>query len=147
MATLTIPENIYKLITELSFISLIESQQKLNVKSKSFSQADSWGQCFYRFICQESRSGLIDYLNFIVNLTISEIQNYRNTEFCKIIINHLNLSRKGIRNLCVTYAQDANILSQLNIILENIDIQLQQNKRYIVKDFKPPEDLSKSVIE
>lgn len=136
MSTLNLPTPIMELITNLSVIGLIEKEKKLNISTMSFSPANTWGQAFYRYYHRESRQGLIEYLKNTLAQTILAIQDYRDTEFCKIIINHLSLSKSGIQNLAITYADDPNILSQLNVILENIDIQLNKNKKFLEPNFK-----------
>lgn len=136
MSTLNIPAPITELITNLSVIGMIDKEQKLNVNTMSFSPSSTWGQSFYRRWYRESRQGLIEFLKHTLAETILAIQDYSNTEFCKIIVNHLSLSRPGIVNLSITYADDPNILSQLKVILESIDIQLTKNKKLIEPDFK-----------
>lgn len=134
--TLNMPPPVIELITNLTVIGLLDKEQKLNVSNMSFSPAQTWGQSMYRFWKRESRQGLIDHLKFLLADTISAIQDYGQTEYCKIIINHLNLARPGIFNLTITYKEDPNIVSQLNVILENIDILLEKNKKFLVVDFK-----------
>ncbi len=136
MATLNLPTPIMELITNLSVIGLIEKEQKLNISTMSFSPSNTWGQAFYRYYHRESRQGLIEYLKNTLSQTILAIMDYKDTEFCKIIINHLALTKPGIQNLAITYADDPNILSQLNVILENIDIQLNKNRKFLEPNFK-----------
>lgn len=133
MTTLNIPPPITELITNLSVIGLIEKEQKLNVKTMSFSPSNTWGQTIYRTYYRESRQGLVDFLQDILAKTINAIQDFANTEFCKLVVNHLAIARVGIVNLTITYADDPNILSQINVILENIDIQLAKNRKLLVK--------------
>lgn len=134
--TLNIPPPIIELITNLSVVGLIDKEQKLNVKNMSFSPSNTWGQSFYRFYYRESRQGLINYLKFLLADTIAAIQDYYQTEYCKIIVNHLALAKPGIQNLTITYKEDPNILSQLNVIIENIDMLLEKNKKFLIMDFK-----------
>lgn len=134
--TLNIPPPITELITNLSVVSLINKDQKLNVNTMSFSPANTWGQSFYRLWYRESRQGLVDYLKYLLAETITSIQDYAQTEYCKIIVNHLALARPGIDNLTHTYKDDPNIVSQLNVILENIDILLKKNKKFIIMGFQ-----------
>jgi len=136
MTTLPIPDNLVDLLNDLTLISLIDKEQKLNINTRSVSPSNTWGGAFFRSYYRESRDGLIDYLNKIIARTLYEITCYRDTEFCKIIVNHLNYAKRGLDNLCVTYACDPNILSQLNLIKENVDFQLSKNKKFLVHDIK-----------
>lgn len=143
MSVLVFPTPITEIIKKLSIIALIEKDKKLNLKTMSFSQSNTWGTMFYRTLYGESRIKLLEFLNSTINETIQNIFDYRSTEFCRIVVNHLNLARGGIENLTKTYENDANIISQLNIILENIDIQLAKNKKLIMKNFNPLEEIEK----
>ena len=136
MSTLNIPGPITELITNLSVIALIDKEQKLNVNTKSFSSSNTWGASFYRRYQGESRNGLIIFLKAVLSETILAIKDYSSTEFLKIVVNHLKLARPGIQNLCVTYADDPNVLSQLQVIMENIDIQLYKNRELIDPSFE-----------
>lgn len=127
-----------ELLHKLAVIALIEKEYKLNVYTLSFTQNSSWCGSLNRYLRGESRRSLIDMLNKLIQQTIQAIQDYSNTEFCKLVINHLNSAKTGIENLSVTYKDDPNIVAQLEIILENITIQLDKNKSLIIPGYKVP---------
>ena len=138
MSTLQIPLPLSELLHKLAVLSLIEKDYKLNVNTLSFVSNESWYGAFSRYYYGESRKSLIEMLNKVIQQTIQAIQDYANTEFCKLVINHLALARGGINNLRTTYDDDPNILAQLEIILENIDIQLDKNKNLITNLINKP---------
>lgn len=134
--TLHVPTQINELITNLSIVGLISKDQKLNIRTMSFSPAFTWGQAFYRAWHKESRTELITFLRDLLDQTLLFMDDYKETKFLKIIVNHLNLSRKGIVNLLDTYCEDPNIIAQLQVIIENIDIQLERNRKLIMNNFQ-----------
>lgn len=136
MSILHIPKPITNLITNLCVVSLLEKNQKLNLKTMSFSDKNTWGQTFYRFYHRESRHNLIDYLKALISESILAIQDFNGTEYLPIIVNHLNLAKKGIENLIDTYQDDPKIVAELKIIIENIEIVLEKNCDQITPDFK-----------
>ena len=75
-------------------------------------------------------------LSEVIKSTIQSISDYGNTEFVKLIVNHLNEARDGIVNLKTTYGNDPNIQAQIEVLLENIDIQLTKNFDHIVINFR-----------
>jgi hypothetical protein len=148
MATLPIPLPLSELLTKLNVLALIEKEYKLNVNSMSFVKSMSWYGSFTRYFGGESRRNLMSMLNLVLQQTIQAIQDYQGTEFCKLVVNHLASAREGIVNLKGTYSDDPHTISQLEILLENIDIQLDRNKKLIVHNFRPinPPDIPSTIL-
>jgi hypothetical protein len=136
MSILHIPKPITNLITNLCIVSLLEKNQKLNLKTMSFSDKTTWGQTFYRFYYRESRHNLIDYLKALISESILAIQDFSGTEYLPLIVNHLNLAKTGLENLIETYKDDPKIVAELKIIMENIEIVLDKNCDQITPNFK-----------
>ena len=141
-----IPLPLNELLTKLTVISLIEKDYKLNVSNLSFVASTSWSGSVSRYLYGESRKNLMTMLNNVIQDTIHAIADYENTEFVKLIVNHLLASRDGIVNIKYTYEKDPNIQAQIEVLLENIDIQLNKNNDHIsIKHFK--EDIESEVLD
>jgi hypothetical protein len=140
--TNSIPATLNDLLVKLKVISMIERGKKINMGSMTFVDGGSWYGSFQRSLSGESRKSLMVHLNSIIQQAITAIVEYQDTEFCKLIVNHLAQAKMGINNLSTTYQTDPSIVAQINICIANIDIQLEKNKKlldghqlsYITKD-------------
>lgn len=68
------------------------------------------------------------HLNQIVQQAINAINEYQNTEFCALVVNHLAQAKIGIQNLTTTYQSDPNVVAQIEVCVANIDLQLEKNR-------------------
>jgi hypothetical protein len=124
-----IPSTLHELLVELQFLGMIERGMKVNMMSKmSFVDANSWYDAFARRIYGEGRKSLVLYINKTVTRAIASIAEYHNTEFSRIILNTLSEAKIGIRNLSDTYQSDPHMVSEISVIIKNIDLQLEKHK-------------------
>lgn len=107
---------------------MIERGHKINMGTMTFVESTSWLGSLQRSLNGEGRKGLMIHLNQIIQQAITAINEYQNTEFCKIIVNSLAHAKIGIQNLITTYQNDPSIVAQLEICIENIDLQLEKNR-------------------
>lgn len=126
--TNSIPVTLNDLLVKLKILSMIERGKKINMGTMTFVDSSSWWGSFTRSLSGEGRKGLMLHLNQIVQQAISSIDEYKNTEFCALIVNNLAQSKIGIQNLSCTYQDDPSVVAQINICLSNIDIQLEKNR-------------------
>jgi len=126
--TNSIPLTLNDLLVKLKILSMIERGNKINMGNMSFVQSSSWTGAWYRSISGEGRKSLMVHLNQIIQQAINAISEYKNTEFCGLIVNHLAQSKIGIQNLSTTYKDDPSIVSQIEIYISNIDLQLEKNR-------------------
>ena len=136
--TSSIPIDLQELLIKLEFISLIQEGTKLNTNNMSFVSADSWIGAFKRAYYQENRETTIQYINNVINSTISAINCYNESDYLRNIINSLNGAKIGIEKFQSTYRDDPKLRSKLNVCLSNIGIQLEKYKHLI----KGCEDMS-----
>ncbi|MCP6725950.1 hypothetical protein NL526_28225, partial [Klebsiella pneumoniae] len=68
------------------------------------------------------------YLTSTINQAITAINEYNGTEFKVLIVNHLAGTKPGLNNLLETYGADLSIVSQISVLISNIDIQLDKNR-------------------
>jgi hypothetical protein len=102
-----------ELITQLDFISRIETGFKVNVKSNSLVDADSSYGSVSRYIFGESRLETISFVNHVITRVIEIApKEDPNTQVC--IIDALRKSVEGINNLKITYEKDIFFVAKLS---------------------------------
>ena len=126
-----IPVTLNDLLVKLKILSLIERGQKFNVGELNFTNSKSWLGALYRSLHGEGRKSLMLHINQVIQQALNAINEYKDTEFCKIIVNTLAEAKLGINNICETYQNDPNIVSQINVCISNIDLQLEKNSKYL----------------
>lgn len=130
--TNSIPQALNDILVKLDILSMTERGKKINMGSMTFVDSNSWIGAITRGYYGEGRKSCIMNLNNIVSQAIAAIEEYRDTEFCAIIVNQLSRAKIGIRNLAVTYQSDPSIVAQINVCLSNIDLQLSKNQDLLV---------------
>lgn len=128
LVTNSIPATLNDLLVKLKILSMIERGSKINMGTMTFVDANSWVGSFQCSLNGEGRKGLMVHLNQIVSQAITAISEYRDTEFCKLVVNHLSQAKIGIINLSTTYQCDPSIIAQINVCVANIDLQLDKNR-------------------
>lgn len=126
--TNSIPATLNDLLVKLKILSMIERGKKINMGTMTFVDGASWLGSFQRSVSGEGRKSLIVHLNQIIQQGITAISEYQDTEFCKIIVNHLAQAKIGIINLSTTYQADPSIVAQITVLVSNIDLQLEKNR-------------------
>jgi len=126
--TNSIPATLNDLLVKLKILSMIERGKKINMGSMTFVDSSSWWGSFSRSLSGEGRKGLMVHLNQIVQQAITAISEYKDTEFCGLIVNNLAQAKIGIQNLSTTYQDDPSIVAQINVCVSNIDLQLEKNR-------------------
>jgi len=129
--TNSIPGPLNDLLVKLKILSMVERGKKINMGSMSFVDSNSWWGSFHRSVSGEGRKSLMAHLNQIVQQAITSISEYKDTEFCKIVVNNLADARVGIQNLVTTYQNDPSIVAQINVCVSNIDLQLEKNRNLL----------------
>lgn len=126
--TNAIPPPLTDLLVKLKILSMVESGKKINVSNFTFTESSSWWGSFQRTLSGENRKGLMTHLNQIIDQAITAIAEYKDTEFCALIVNQLSQAKIGIVNLCTTYKDDPGVVARINVCITNIDLQLEKNK-------------------
>lgn len=126
--TNSIPSTLNDLLVKLKILSMIERGKKINIGTMTFVDSSSWWGSVSRTLSRECRKGLMLHINQIVQQAINSINEYKDTEFCKLVVNSLAQAKIGILNLATTYQDDPNIVAQINICISNIDLQLEKNR-------------------
>ncbi len=130
--TNAIPPTLNDLLVKLKILSMLETGKKINMSNFTFTDSSSWIGAINRGLKGEGKESLIIQLNQIVAQVIIAIDDYNDTEFCGIIVNHLANAKIGIQNLNVTYSMYPRTVAQLAICIENIDLQLRKNQKLLI---------------
>ena len=97
----------------------------------TFIDASSWLGALGRSLNSEGRKSTMLHIRQIVTQAIAAINDYYETEFCQLIVNHLAQSKIGLANLASTYESDPNIKANIDIIIVDIDLQLNRHKKLL----------------
>src|SRR5207253_11380651 len=98
-----------------------------NVGNMTFVDCTSWIGTIQRSLTGEGRKNLMAHLDQIIKDAITAIEDYKDTEFRRLIVNYLSRAKMGIANLIPSYMDDPNIIAQINVHMANIDLQLEKN--------------------
>jgi hypothetical protein len=112
----------------LEYLSLITPAMKPCFSDYSLVDGKSWKSIFKRIYQSENRKMMIININNIIHLALDALCEYRSTEYVNIIVTGLAKAKMGLQNLLNTYSKDPNIVSQLHVIIMNIDLQLNKYK-------------------
>jgi hypothetical protein len=129
----SMPVDLQALLTKLHFISQIERGKKPCMSDMSFVKTDSYlvGPII-RWWKGESRKTLVPDIEKIVDEAIIKLTTYKDNEkYVSLIINLLASDRVSIESLITTYREDPKMISNIKVILTNIDLQLDQYRHLI----------------
>lgn len=145
-----------KLLINLKIISKIQKNGRITRSSDGIIalENESFYQSIKRFITNDSRKQAIFEINTIVNETLECLANiinskfmnsmycntdeyYKNCENMELILKEMILAKNGIENLKFTYTSDANVSSQLDILVIKINCSIKdiKNKLTYFKSF------------
>lgn len=143
----SIPRRLQVLLSKLNFLSQITRGYKPCVNNMTLIDASSWYGAFQRSWNGESRKSLIAAVEQIVGETVEAINEHADDDFLlKLIINALPKSREGIDSLKITYKDDPEIISRVEVQLTSLDLQLDKF-RALIKGYETPLNLSSSINE
>lgn len=155
-----------KLFINLKILSKIQKNGRISRSSDGIIalEQETFYQSVKRFVTSDSRKQSIFEINSIINETIECLNNivnskfmnkmycntdeyYKNFENMSLILRELTSAKVGIDNLKFTYTSDANVSSQLDILIIKINSSIKdmQHKLAYFKSFLP--DTYKSEVE
>jgi hypothetical protein len=133
-----------KLFINLKILSKIQKNGRISRSSDGIIalENETFYQSLKRFITSDSRKQSVFEINSIINETIECLNNiinskfmnkmysntdeyYKNCENMVLILRELNNAKIGIENLKFTYSSDANVSSQLDILVIKINSSLK----------------------
>lgn len=126
----SIPSTLRDLLSKLEFLSMIERGKKPCMGDMTFVDGNSFWGALVRAFKGEGNKGMLVHLNQIIEQTVEAIEEYKDTVFLPIIINTLAKAKLGINNLITTYKEQPSVISQINVLVSNINLQLKNNRQY-----------------
>jgi hypothetical protein len=127
MTAISIPTPLREILRRLEYLAMIERGSKPCVNNMTFVDQHSWLGAITRSVNHENAQHTLLSIDNTIEETIKAINEYKASQFIRLIIDALRRARNGIANLSGTYAGRHDILASLNVTLSNIDIQLEKN--------------------
>ena len=114
-----IPRQVSDLLFDLEFVAHIDKDTKIDTSTKSVFKPNLVNHVL-RFVKGEGRIKTLAEISRIIGECRLCIEDY--PKFKTLILEKLEKSKVGIENLKITYKEDMNIVSHLQILLESIDL-------------------------
>lgn len=154
-----------KLFINLKILSKIQKNGRISRSSDGIIalENETFYQSIKRFVTSDSRKQSVFEINSIVNETIECLNNilnskytnkmfcntdeyYKNCETIDLILQELSSAKIGIDNLKFTYTNDANVSSQLDILIIKINSSIKDisHKLAYYQSFLPQSNKSSS---
>jgi hypothetical protein len=120
------------IISKLKFIGKIQKGDKINVKSM-FVQPESLATRLSRsFVNMDCRGNTLTFVKNTLGQSFNILYTYLNTgsicqkSMCLNIVEDIQNSKEGIKNLKVTYGCDIMLCCQLDTLLQEIDAKISE---------------------
>lgn len=126
----SIDPNILEVMEKCNFIAEIPVNHKLDIINMRYLDADSWFTSIYRtfYWRTENSEVLKKYINGTINDAINILAESKDLTLCRLILNSLASTKKGLSHLAETYNKTPKIKSWIAITIINIDKQLTDNE-------------------
>lgn len=142
-----------QVLQKLSFIGKIKEGQRLNVNYRpAIVGGNSWLYSFYesfiRSMNGEGRESTIAYLKELMSETLHLLEKYQTMQqLCYLthILEMLKEAKQGIKNLKITYYADPLVVSQLDVILLQMQDQLVKYSHGITNPIVIPDSSSAAI--
>lgn len=142
--TQTLPITVKEVLVNLEFLGKIQRGIKPNMKSRTFSDSDSWLDWCFRRLYGEGEKSLTTNLERIVDQTIVAIEQYSESEFLPLIVSALSKAKVGVEHLRDTYTNHPDTSSKINVCLSSINLVL--NKHPVITSDKI-RDVSMPIVD
>ena len=120
--TQTLPITVKEVLVNLEFLGKVQRGIKPNMKSRTFSDSDSWVGWFFRRLYGEGEKSLTTNLERIVDQTIVSIEQYSETEFLPLIVTALSKAKVGVDHLMDTYVSHPDTSAKISVCLSSINL-------------------------
>lgn len=114
-----IPQPLKEILINLDVISQIKKGQKLNVRTKDFSEGDSWYDYCRRRLTRETKESSVSFVENSIEEGIKAMKNYN--EFKELISEYLENSVGGIETMEEGYSRFPALLGRLGIAKKNVE--------------------------
>jgi hypothetical protein len=110
---------------------MIKRGQTLSISDNTIVEAKSYLGWIKRKYNREDKHKLVIYIEDVIGETIRCLKDYQDKNYLILITNSLNNARGGITNLLSTYSDYTDTISQLKILIRDLDLQLSEHRRYL----------------
>lgn len=121
-------------IKHLKFISKIKRDEKINTDTLSIVKNDYYSRVM-RTKSGQSRKDTIAFFKTVLNHAIQIYQFYSdedmkfNKDVCDLLIKNIEQAKKGLLNSAMTYSDDADFGTEIETIIELLDIKLFRKEK------------------
>lgn len=120
------------MIVDLKYVAMTKKGFKLNLRTRSFSDASSWMSYFSRPYSGEGRGTTLQFVEQIVDRCIDMIDARGLSDpLMTLLVSELALARVGFANLADTYSNDPFTVASLSALVQHVDHYLDNYKQYI----------------
>lgn len=114
-----------RVLVALKTIAKLANGDKLNTRtSLQIVNGRSWGSAVVRYISGDNRNSTVEFAAQTVATAIVMLSHVSPQTQAQIL-SSLSGAKNGLVELCQTYADDAAVCSQLEVLVEQIDHTLQ----------------------
>lgn len=138
--------NVQEVIGHLKFMSKIKQGEKIDTRNLFVRDNDSMIQRFFRTVKNagayvlssevvESKNATLSFIQNTVNDAINLISIYRRDQnefrqsIADIIVQNLEMSKIGIRNLIATYQYDRKFISDAEAVIQTVEARISSLKK------------------
>lgn len=119
-------------IKNLKFLSKIKRDEKINTDNLSIVKNDYYSRIM-RTKSGQSRKDTIVFIKNVFNTAIQIYQYYSEDvkfgkDACDLLMKNIENAKKGLQNLSITYADDADFGTDIETIIELLNIKLNKNQ-------------------
>ena len=114
------------ILLKLNIISQLKENDKLVVNNNDFKIDNNNFQFVKRWYYSENRENTLNKLNEIIDITFKFIENNHINKILQRILFSLKSCINGINSLKLTYKNDVNIITKIDLLIENINIKINE---------------------
>lgn len=139
-------KKVQEILGKLKFMAKIQHGEKINVRELFVRDNDSVTQRFLRTLRNwstllsasetvESKESTLSFIQETVNGAITLISLYRKNEdefrndIANMIVQNVELSKAGIRNLIATYQSDRKFISEAEAVIQTLEARIKSLQR------------------
>ena len=124
-------------VSQLKFISKMQSGEKINVKTMNVSLGTYKDRLYRTFITGETRDDTLIFIHDVINNALELVYLYDGmkddlySNMSSLIVKSLQDSKIGLKNLMETYERDRMYVSQIEALMSTLEAKIHahlQNK-------------------
>lgn len=129
-----VEKSVQDVLAKLNFIASMESGTKVDLRSLSLQNANSWSTSFYRTLINrgESRETALEFIRSVVSESFKIASSFKQSSdplkknVADLFIHGLEGSIQGITNMINTYQSDTMFVAKLRTLIQLIQVKLKR---------------------